>query len=142
MAKPELLKSLRSCVQNRVDPELLDEAAQFTLRGRTLHQVNKMRLHTPLGEEAQSLSSVGALSHSKDLNFHRFQKPSSECANRSALYQLGTWRPLHDDKISRCLVASGSSRANAMGETRSPRAGTTNDWRALENTGRRFSRYS
>ena len=48
----------------------LNEAAKLAQGRRTLHQVHKMCLDSPLREKSQSLSCSGIFSNTKNLDFH------------------------------------------------------------------------
>src|SRR5687767_9680316 len=53
LLEPERLEALRVAVHERVDPELLREAAQLALGRGPLLQVHEVDLDAPLAEEAQ-----------------------------------------------------------------------------------------
>ncbi len=68
--EPRIEVGARFAVDQRVDPELLDEATQLPRRCRTLGEIDEVRPDASLGEETERLARVGALFHAEDLDFH------------------------------------------------------------------------
>lgn len=69
-SEPELFESLRLPVDQRLDAKLLGEASQLPARWGAFRKIDEVDLPATLGEEAQGLSSLGALLGSEDLYVH------------------------------------------------------------------------
>lgn len=81
LAEPPLVRELRIpqskvektaglTIDERLRSELLGEPLELAGGSGSFHQIDEMRSHASLGEEAQGLPRVGAFLDSEDLNFH------------------------------------------------------------------------
>jgi uncharacterized protein len=75
VAQAKLVVSLRVAVDQLIEAKFLNEPTELAEGRRSLGEIDEVHLHPTLGEEAQGSSRVGALLHSKDLNFHEFNEP-------------------------------------------------------------------
>ena len=69
-AEAEIGEAPGVAVDQRLDAELLGEAAELAGRGRALLEVHEVGLDATLGEEAERLPRLGALPDAEDLDFH------------------------------------------------------------------------
>ena len=74
MPQAELVVPLRLTIDQAVEAELLHEATKLAERRRPLREVHEVNLHSAFGEKPQRFSRIGAFFHTKDLNFHRFNR--------------------------------------------------------------------
>ena len=70
MSQPELIETFRSSIYQCAHTEPLRESFQLPERCRPFGEIDEMRLHTSLGEEAERLASVGVFLDAEDLYFH------------------------------------------------------------------------
>ena len=70
LRNPRSTISLRAVIDQRGHAELLREAAKLAERCGALREIDEMRFHSPLGEEAQRLARVRILFYTENLNVH------------------------------------------------------------------------
>jgi hypothetical protein len=70
VAQAKLIKPFRIPVDERLQPESLNEALQLALRDLALGKIDEVRPNPPLRKEAQCLPGFGAFLQSEDLDFH------------------------------------------------------------------------
>ena len=70
MSQPELLDTFRFSIDQCVHAEPLGESFELPERRRALGEIDEMRLHSSLSEEAERLTSVRVFFDAEDLYFH------------------------------------------------------------------------
>ena len=70
MSQPKLLETFRFSIDPCVHAEPLGESSELPERRRALGEIDEMRLHPSLGEEAERLTSVRVFFDAEDLYFH------------------------------------------------------------------------
>lgn len=70
MPEAELVEAFGRTIDQRFEPEPLDEALQFPLGHRLLEKVHEVRLDPAFGEEPERLSGIRTFFHAEDLYFH------------------------------------------------------------------------
>jgi hypothetical protein len=70
--KPELVKTLRFLVDERVDSELLRESFQLAEGRCSFHEVDEVSFDPALGKKAQGFSGIRTFFDTEDLNLQPF----------------------------------------------------------------------
>src|SRR5215207_11249558 len=80
----ELPEPTGAPIDDRFDPESLDETPELAQGRRALLKIDEMGLHPPLSEKTKCLPGIGAFLDAKNLDFHRREStlPSPEGRQR------------------------------------------------------------
>lgn len=70
MSQPELLETFRFPIEQCAHAEPLSKSLELPERRRAFGEIDEMRLHATLGEEAERLTSVRVFFDAEDLYFH------------------------------------------------------------------------
>jgi len=86
-SESEVGVSARPGIDQRRDPESLDESRELASRRSPFGEIHEVRSHAALRKEALRLSGVRAFSRAEDLHFHG-RLPGSENMSVPGIYTL------------------------------------------------------